>query len=427
MIDKFKKELNQSKNFFGFSFLKIFGQGMTFILPLAIAKILSPEGFGSYSLSMMIVFFFTSAFIASSQTPFVVYANEELKKTKKINKSFSVQLLFLLSSIIFFIILTFVFSSYIINFANISNLQLAFLFLAYLGIGLNSVIENLFLALNKRINHSLYSLAIGIVNVVLLLLFYFQNNLNLNTIFLIYFLSSIISSFLFLHKIDITIIFPFVFDKKLFREMFQWTRWQIMGLTAVYFINWGDNLVLRYFVSMEEIGAYNLGYQVFKGLISLTFILNSYFLPFISHNINDKEKISNYLYVKRPKIMLTGIFCIILLYIIIPKSFAWIYGDIYTESVTILKILLIGNIIALYNVFYTPILNSLKKYKFSQLSNIVHIIINVLLNVVLIPIIGAVGAAVATVIAYFCKTVMFELYFYNKLQDFSFFTRLLKK
>ena len=235
MIDKFKKELNQSKTFFSFSFLKIFGQGIAFILPLAIAKILSPEGFGSYSLSMMIVFFFTSAFIASSQTPFIVYANEELKKTKKINKSFSVQLLFLYTSIIFFIILTFVFSNYITNFANISNLQLAFLFLAYLGIGLNSVIENLFLALNKRINHSLYSLAIGIVNVVLLLFFYFQNNLNLNTVFLIYFLSSIISALLFLHKIDITILFPFVFDKKLFREMFQWTKWQIMGLTAVYF------------------------------------------------------------------------------------------------------------------------------------------------------------------------------------------------
>ena len=426
MIDKFKKELNQSKTFFSFSFLKIFGQGIAFILPLAIAKILSPEGFGSYSLSMMIVFFFTSAFIASSQTPFIVYANEELKKTKKINKSFSVQLLFLFTSIIFFIILTFVFSNSIINFAKISNLQLAFLFLAYLGIGLNSVIENLFLALNKRINHSLYSLSIGIVNVILLLFFYFQNNLNLNTIFLIYFLSSIISLLLFFHKIDTTILFPFVFDKNLFKEMFQWTKWQIMGLTAVYFINWGDNLVLRYFVSMEEIGVYNLGYQVFKGLISLTFILNSYFLPFVNQNIDNKEKIRNYLYVKRPKIMSTGVFCIILLYFIVPKFFNWMYGD-YTESATILKILLIGNIIALYNVFYTPILNSLKKYKFYQLSNIAHIIINILLNVILIPIIGASGAAVATVIAYFCKTVIFELYFYKKIQNFSLLIRIFKK
>ena len=96
-------------------------------MPLAIAKTLSPEGFGSYSLSMMIVFFFTSAFIASSQTPFVVCANEEFKKTKKINKSFSVQLLFLFTSIVFFIILTFIFSDYITNFAKISKDNLKFL------------------------------------------------------------------------------------------------------------------------------------------------------------------------------------------------------------------------------------------------------------------------------------------------------------
>ncbi|MCD4705347.1 hypothetical protein K8R66_04715, partial [bacterium] len=218
MITIIKNELIQSKTFLSFSFLKILGQGMAFIVPLAIAKILSPEGFGSYSLSMMIVFFFTSAFISSSQTPFIVYANEELKKTGKINKAFSVQLLFLLYSIIFFIILTFIFSEYIINFAKISNLQLMFLFLAYLGIGLNSLVENLFLALDKRINHSWYFLVVGFTSLILLLFFYFKNNLNLSTIFLIYFISSIISTTFFLYQIDFKKLFPFVFDKGLFSD-----------------------------------------------------------------------------------------------------------------------------------------------------------------------------------------------------------------
>ena len=316
MISKFKKEMIQSKTFLNFTFLKILGQGMAFIVPLAIAKILSPEGFGSYSLSMMIVFFFTSAFIASSQTPFIVYANEELKKTGKINKAFSVQLLFLLSATIFCILFIFIFSKYIINFTKISNLQLMFLFLAYLGIGLNSFVENLFLALDKRINHSRYFLVVGFTSLVLLLYFYFENNLNISTIFLIYFISSIISTTFFLYQIDFKKLFPFVFDKGLFSDTFHWTKWQIMGLTAVYFINWGDNLVLRYFVSMEEIGIYNLGYQIFKGLISLTFILNSYFLPFVSQNIDNKERMRNYLYVKRPKIMLAGTLCMIFIYLI---------------------------------------------------------------------------------------------------------------
>ena len=35
-------------------------------------------------------------------------------------------------------------------------------------------------------------------------------------------------------------------------------------MTAVYFINWGDNLVLRCFVSMEHIGVYNLGLNPYR-------------------------------------------------------------------------------------------------------------------------------------------------------------------
>lgn len=414
MIDKFKNELNHSKTFISFSLLNIVGQGVMFITPLIIAKILSPEGFGSYSLSMMIVFLFTSAFIASSQTPFIVYANEENKSYSKINKAFSIQLLFLLISITFFIVLTFVFSKYITNFTKISNFQLVFLFLAYIGIGLKSFVENIFLALNKKIYYSLFFLTNGIANFILLLVFYFQNNLNLNTIFLIYFVSSIVSTIIFLNKIEFKKLFPFVFDKKLFLDFFNWTKWQIMGLTAVYFINWGDNLVLRYFVSMEEIGAYNLAYQIFKGLTSLIYILNSYFITFISQNIDDAEKIRNYIYIKRPKILLAGTLGIIFIFITVPYFFDRIYGNIYMHSVNVVRILLAGLFFHLYIVFYIPLFNSMKKYKFIQTVNIIQIIINIFLDIILVSKMGIVGAAIATTTGYFVTLILYERYYlYN--------------
>jgi O-antigen/teichoic acid export membrane protein len=414
MIDKFKNELNHSKMFINFSLLNIMGQGVMFITPLIIAKILSPEGFGSYSLSMMIVFLFTSAFIASSQTPFIVYANEENKSYSKINKAFSIQLLFLVISIIFFIALTFVFSKYITNFIKISNFQLLFLFLAYIGIGLNSFVQNIFLALNKKIYYSLFFLTYGIANFILLLIFYFQNNLNLNTVFLIYFISSIVSTVIFLNKIEFKKLFPFVFDKKLFLDFFNWTKWQIMGLTAVYFINWGDNLVLRYFVSMEEIGAYNLAYQIFKGLISLTYILNSYFITFISQNIDDGDKIRNYLYIKRPKILLTGTLGIIFIFITVPYFFDRIYGGVYIHSVNVLRILLAGLFFHLYIIFYIPLFNSMKKYEFIQTVNVIQIIINICLDIILVSKIGIIGAAIATTSGYFVTLILYERYYlYN--------------
>jgi len=47
---------------------------------------------------------------------------------------------------------------------------------------------------------------------------------------------------------------------------------------------------------------------------------------------------------------------------------------------------------------------------------VVQVSINVVLNIALIPVLGMYGAAVATVIAYICQAVAFELYFRLKLK-----------
>lgn len=420
MIYKIKNELIQAKTFLSFTFVKIFGHLFIFLISLIIAKMLSPAGFGSYSLSIMIVFFFTSLFIYSSQIPFIVYANEEKKRDNRINITFSIQLVFLLMSLISFILILFLFKNNIKNFTGMSDLNLVFLFFAYLGIGLNSFIENLFLALDKRFVHALYFLAFGTLNLVLILFFYSQKNVNINTIFLTFFISGIISFVLFFHQIEFKKLFPFVLEKRIFFEMSKWVKWQIMGSISIYLINWGDNIVLSYFVSMEEIGVYNLGYQLFKGLISLTYILYSYFIPFISQNFNDNKKMRNYLYVKRPKIILIGILCGVFIFVSIPHIISYIYGNIYKESAVVLRILLVGLFFHLYVVFYTPIFNSMKRYKFIQSASIIQILINILLDIILVPIMGIIGAAIGTTMAYFVTLILYERYFLDN------FPKLLK-
>ena len=192
----------------------------------------------------------------------------------------------------------------------------------------------------------------------------------------------------------------------------------MMGLTAVYFINWGDNLVLRYFVSMEDIGVYNLGYQIFKGLIGVTFILNSYFLPFIAQNIDDKGKMKDYLYVKRPKIVIGGTLGIIIIYIMTPYVFNLIYGAVYGESVIVLRILLVGLIFNLYLVFYIPLFNSARKYKFIQTVNVIQVVLNICLDIIFVPEMGIEGAAIGTTIACFITIIFYEMYFRFRY-DFS--------
>ncbi|HEY9205614.1 MAG TPA: oligosaccharide flippase family protein [Candidatus Methanoperedens sp.] len=408
MINKLLDELYQSKTFLRFTLLKIFGQLISFSIPLMIAKIFSPEKFGSYSLIMLILFFFTSVFIFSFQTPFIAFAIEEYQNSSKINKTFSIQLFFFVVSIILFLISIFNFKSYIINFSNISDKQLIYFFLAYLGIGLNSFVENLFLALNRRICSSLYYSIYGIFNLVLFA--YYYDNLDLNMILSIYFISSVLSTTIFITKIQINKLFPLIIDKKLFFEMLHWSKWQIMGSTAIFFINWGDNIILRYFVSIEKIGYYNLGYQIFKGLISLTYIISSYFMPFISININNKQKIYDYLFIKRIKIVFLGISILSFIFITIPYFLSLIFGNIYEESIVIIRILLVGNLFFLFQIFYAPIVYGHKDYKFIAFVNIVQMCINLIADVVLIYSFGIMGAAFATIIGYSISFCFFEIY-----------------
>jgi O-antigen/teichoic acid export membrane protein len=190
----------------------------------------------------------------------------------------------------------------------------------------------------------------------------------------------------------------------------------MLGATAVYFINWGGNLVLRLFTSMDDIGTYNLGFSIFKGIVMLTSIIYPYFLPFVSQHIEDSAKMRDYLYSKRPKIFILGLVVIGVFFIISPYVFKFVYGEGYRGAVTVLRILLIGSVLFFYATFYDPILHSLKKYKFYQIIKVLQVLLSVLLALLLVPVIGHVGAAVATVIAYFFRAATIEIYFRLKLK-----------
>ncbi|MCK4753321.1 MAG: polysaccharide biosynthesis C-terminal domain-containing protein [Planctomycetes bacterium] len=386
------------------------------VTPLVVAKFFAPELFGSYSLAKMIAFFFATLLIDSSQTPFVVFANRERQETGKINKAFSVQCVFLALGFCVFAVFTLSLSKYITAFAKISYVDLVFVSLGFVGIALKTFLCNLFMALGQRIKNSLAELVFGFSSLVLIFLFYFIGQVNLRMVFLIYPLSAIVLAVVFFRTVDFKQLFPFYLERQYFNKTFNFTKWVFLGVTAVYFINWGDNLVLRYFVSMEDIGVYNLGYQFFKGTMILFATLGAYFLPFISQHINDPKKIREYLYHKRPMILFAGAIVIAIGFLLTPKILGMIYGETYIESAAVLRVLLIGTLIYLYNVFYNPIMNALEKYKFIHLTNVVQVLLNVILNIVLIPIYGMIGAAVATVIAYACKAIMFEIYFRLKIK-----------
>jgi O-antigen/teichoic acid export membrane protein len=221
---------------------------------------------------------------------------------------------------------------------------------------------------------------------------------------------------MFTPRLDFGLLTPFVFDRHLFGDILAFAKWIIIGTTAANFIGWGDSIVLRFLTSIGKVGTYNLGYDIFKGINMLIFIIYVYFLPFVSQHINDSVKIRQYLRVKRPKIFLLGLAGIAVCFVLVPYVFKVVYQGVYEGSVTVVRILLIGSVLGLYNIFYDAVFDALKKYRVTQTVVVLQVLLNLVLDVILVPQMGITGTAIASVAGYAFRVAIYEIYFRTNIR-----------
>lgn len=69
----------------------------------------------------------------------------------------------------------------------------------------------------------------------------------------------------------------------------------------------------------------------------------------------------------------------------LPFDFDWEHFKNIQKSAFILRLLLFAAVTVLYGVFYSPILNALKRFKFTQTSFIAHLLVRTLANLWLVP------------------------------------------
>ena len=180
-------------------------------------------------------------------------------------------------------------------------------------------------------------------------------------------------------------------------------------------IDWGDNIVLRLYVSMEEIGVYNTAYQLFKGIAGITLVLNMYFLPYLSKHIGDKKKIKDYLFGIRPKIMVLCMCGVAVAFFAAPVFYAFLYGDDYSSASDVFRVLILAFIPFVYIMLLVPFYNSLKNYRFIQAVSVVQVILNIALDLLFVERYGMIGAAYGTLVSYVFAAVLYFLYHRYKI------------
>lgn len=176
----------------------------------------------------------------------------------------------------------------------------------------------------------------------------------------------------------------------------------IPGFMLAYVSDWGDQLLIRYFFNIYEVGLFQAAYQVMILLLGVTAPLGMIILP----RLIDKEKLSSYaneefLSNTGPSIITLGLFLIVPLVSFAPFCFRILMGNGFADAMPVFIVLcsaIPGVIIAtFYGVFF-----SLQGRLWR--SNVIYFgimsVTNVLISLMLLPRIGILGSAIATSISY---------------------------
>jgi O-antigen/teichoic acid export membrane protein len=419
MFRSLKKDMREGRTLLLYGGIRILAYSFNFLIPIVLAVYFSAQTYGSFTLGMMVIYLFNATLVLPSGKPFVIYGHEEMFDSQKSNYAFTSRLILVVSATLMLAAVVVLFTPQIVQFTQLTATQTYFLLFVLMGKAFENLIGSLFLVLNKRTLEAAFLLLSACLLMLFLLGLYVLNALSLKYVFLIFFLAPATAFLFFFKQIEFKKILPLAFDKPTFFKITHFTKWMVFGGAAAYFLNWGDNFVLRYFVSVAEIGVYNLGYQFFKGTLMMMSILKIYFLPFISQNISNRAKISDFLQRKRPKLFAAGAFMIGLLFAAMPWIADFLFSAQYKDAVLIFRILCLGSLFSLYGLFYDPIFDSLKLYQYSQSIVVACVVINIALDFLLVGLVGYVGAAIATTTAYFllalAKEILFRKYCRQKV------------
>ncbi len=412
IVNWLKNEFAAGRDLLAYGMLMVGGQAAAFLIPVILATQFSPETFGIYSLGMMIVYFVNTTMISSSSKPAVIHAGEEIGRSGKINRTMTARLMIIGISMAAFLLILVALQQSITRFTGLTSLQIYLLFPVLVGFSLESFIGTLLFALGRRVAASVYLCATAAFAIAYLILVHLFSEITLTKVLLMFFVAPIASLLPLMFWIDRDKMLPLAYDRAALIRLADFTKWMVLSGAAVYLLKWGDNIILRLFVPMEEIGVYNLGYQFFKGTIMGIDFVKFYFLPFIAVHIADTEKIAYYLNVKRTKLVILGAAFMAMLFIFMPHLVGLLYSEHYQDSVLVFRILLIGSAFYLCSGFYDPVLDTLGKYKVIQGMLVAAICFNLVLDYVLIGRMGFLGAAIATSATYVllsvAKTICFR-------------------
>ncbi|MCM3741802.1 oligosaccharide flippase family protein [Oceanobacillus luteolus] len=392
-MSKIFRFIFQRKRFISFSILRILSMVLGLVSNIIIVRELSVGDFGIFSVTLLVVNLLTTFGFNWSSSSILYFGSKEREKYGTLNKTFWSRNIIIFISLFIVTIGIFLFRDQINNYI---GLNIWFLLLVWLYVSVaENYLNQYFLAVKKQITSSLLSITAKVIYILLILFIPFD----VVTLIIIYIIShaSVLFYILGMNKRDIG---RFEFDKSWFKELLNFSLWQLFGFAGIYLLNFGDIAVVKYYMTNEDVGLYNAAYQLFNAVAGFSYVISSYYAPSISSYFtsNKTQPIKAFYYKERIYIIIASIGMHLVAITLSKPIITILYGQEYLKSVTIFNILMFASMIKYVTVFYMLFYNSNGKHAVLQMLNIAIAIVNVLLSIILIQMIGLVGPAVGTVL-----------------------------
>ncbi|HAE61001.1 MAG TPA: hypothetical protein DCG38_01480 [Eubacteriaceae bacterium] len=413
-MQKFMKMVSSNKRFLMYSVLKILILILGLVTNIFIVRKLSIDEYGVFSIALMLIGLITTFGFSWSSSSILYYGSREKAKTGSINKTFWARNIIISVSLILTTVFFVLFRDQINDYI---GLNIAFLILIWLYVSVaEDYLSQYFLAVKRQLMSSMLSVTAKVIYI--LMIFTFKFDVRMLVILNIVSHASVLFYIFGLNRKDIG---KFEFEKEWFKEVLNFSLWQLFGFSGLYLINFGDTAVIKYFMTTEDVGIYNAAYKLFNAIASFAFVISSYYAVSISQYFenNDSKKIKQFFYKERFFILGLSTLAHIVVMIFSKSIILTLYGVRYADSVAIFNILMLGSILRYFSVFYMLYFNTNGKHKFQQYINILRAVLNLGLDIIFIKIFGLIGPAIATSVAILMTLIISGFYSEKSIRDIS--------
>ncbi len=397
--------IKKRKNFILFAALRVLVMIMSLITNIFIVRKLSVNDYGIFSVALMFVGLVTTFGFSWSSSSILYFGSREKIESGNINKTFWARNIIIAVSLVITTILFVLFKKQINSYIGIN---VSFLVLIWLYVSVaEDYLNQYFLAVKKQILSSMLSITAKAFYLILILIFSFD----ITTLIVLNIIShaTVLLYILGMNKNDIS---GFEFDKVWFKEILNFSIWQLFGFSGLYLINFGDTAVIKHFMTTEDVGYYNAAYKLFDAIANFAYVISSYYAGSVTQYFTNKESenLRRFFYKERFLILGLSTAMHVVVMVFSKPIIVTLYGENYINSVQIFNILMIGSIFRYLSVFYMLYFNTNGKHKIQQYINIFRAIFNLILDIVFIQIFGLIGPAIATTFAIIITVIFSSIY-----------------